>query len=186
MTLTDQQREFLLVFLSDGEFNLMTSCNAIGVLPSKAMMWFKDDEFQAAKRSYEAAQLSALGYGPLRTMRDTLAIAHSDIRDVQAIDGDISSLPPDVARAIKKIEFKTAFNEKTQQLVTYPSKVEMHDKTWALKQAADWFKVDDSPEVKRAAQSGAEHDDSGPKRISGLVVRPPLTKEERDIEDLLK
>ncbi len=186
MALTDQQREFLVVFLSDGEFDLLTSCKAMGILPSKATAWFKDEEFQAAKRKYEAAQLSALGYGPLRTMRDTLAIAHSDIRDVQAINGDISSLPPDVAKAIKKIEFKTTFNEKTQQFVTYPSKVEMHDKTWALKQVAEWFKVDESPEVKQAAQSGTEDDDSGPKRISGLVVRPPLTKEERDVEDLLK
>ena len=185
MTLTALQREFILVFVSDGEYDLLTTCNAVGVRPSEALAWFRDDKFQAAKRRYEGAQLAAMGYGPLRVVRDTLAIAHSDIRQVQAVNGDLSSLSPDVARAIKKVEFKGAYDEKSGQFVTYPSKVEMHDKSWALKQAAEWYGVAEAPEVKKATETGAE-DDSGPRRISGLIVRPPLTQEERDLEDMLK
>lgn len=184
MTLTTLQREFILVFVSDGAYDLLSSCNAVGVLPSEAIRWFQNDEFQAAKRRYEGAQLAAMGYGPLRVVRDVLAIAHSDIRDIQAIDGDPSSLPPDVARAIKKIEFKTA-QRLDGELFTYPSKVEMHDKAWALKQAAEWYGVGEAPEVKKATETGAE-DEGGQRRITGLIVRPPLTKDERELEDMLK
>ena len=184
MALTKLQREFLKVLVSDGEFDILATCNIVGCLPSEVKGWHLDDAFLAARRRYENAQLTLLGYGPLRAVRDTLAIAHSDIRQVQAIDGDLNSLPRDVAVAIKKIEFKHA-EDKNGNIYTYPAKVEMHDKAWALKQAAEWFDVGEAPEVKKASETGAE-DDSGPRRITGLVVRPPLTKEDRELEDMLK
>jgi hypothetical protein len=182
MSLTAKQREFLVLFVSDGMYDLMTTCSASGVLPSEAHRWFADDAFQAAKRKYEAAQLSAMGYGPLRTMRDIHDIAHSDISEVQAVGGDLSSLPRRVRNAIKKVKFKTAVGVDGVPIV-YPCEVEMHDKSWALKQLAEWYDVANTPEVAKTKET--EGDDNGPKRIAGLVVRPPLTSEERDIEDIL-
>ena len=181
MSLHKLQREFILMFVSDGEYDLMTTCSAVGVLPSEALGWFRSDEFQGAIRKYEGAQMAAMGYGPLRVIRDTLAIAHSDIGDIQAIGGDLSTLPRHVRVAIRKVKFKAA-TTMGGEVVTYPAEIEMHSKEWALKQAAEWFTVQDAPEVKKAAATDAE---DGPKRIAGLIVRPPLSKDERDLEDLL-
>lgn len=188
MNLLPIQRRFIALFVSDGTYDLMTTCAASGVLPSKAMEWFRDDGFQAAIRRYEGAQLAAMGYGPLRVIRDTLAIAHSDITQALPLgpDGeftvrDLSALPRDVRVTVKKVKMGVAIGTDGRAVV-YPKEVEMHDKTWALKQASEWFDVSEAPEVKKAQAVKGE---DGPRRISGLVVRPPLTKEEKDVEDLL-
>lgn len=180
MSLTKLQRQFLVLFVQDGEYDLLTTCQATGILPSLAMEWFATDAFQAQLRRYEGAQLAAMGYGPLRVMRDTLAIAHSDITQIQAVEGDITQLPRHVKIAIKKIKFGvvTTIDGKA---MTYPKEVEMHDKAWALKQAADWYQIGETPEVQKARATSA---DDGPKRITGLIVRPPLTQAEKDAEDL--
>ena len=175
------QREFIAFFVSDGEGNLMQTCAAIGIVPSLALPWFGDEGFQRELRRYEGAQLAATGYGPLRVIRDTLDIAHSDISEVLSYAADLQNAPRRVRIAVKKIKMGVAWvNEKP---VPYAKEIEMVGKEWALKQAAEWYNVSEAPEVKAAQATDAN---DGPKRISGLVVRPPLTKEEKEIEDLLK
>lgn len=182
MTLTRLQTEFIALFVMDGEYSLHSTCASLGVRPSEAHLWFRDKGFQKALRTYEHAQLRAMGYGPLRAVREMLALAHSNIGDVQAIEGDLMSLPWHVRAAIKKIEFSIA-QRLDGTLYTYPKKIEMHDKFGPLKQVAEWAGVGEAPEVKEVHETG---DDSGPRRITGLTVRPPLTSDDRDVEDLLK
>lgn len=179
MSLTTRQRQFLAIFVSDGEYNLLATCRDAGVLPHEAMEWFQNDAFQVALRKYDGAQLAAMGYGPLRVVRDVLDIAHSDIGEIQAVT-TLAELPRRVRTAIKKAKFKSMVID--DKLITYPSEIEMHDKAWALKQAAEWFDVANSPEVQKHA-STAKSD--GPARIAGLIVRPPLTDDEKDMEDLI-
>lgn len=179
MSLTPRQRHFLAIFVSDGEYNMLSTCRDAGVLPNEALSWFQDDAFLVALRKYDGAQLAAMGYGPLRVIRDVLDIAHSDIGEIQGT-ASISELPRRVRTAIKKAKFKAMVID--EQLVSYVSEVEMHDKAWALKQAAEWFDVANTPEVQK---HGSTAKNDGPARIAGLIVRPPLTDEEKDIEDLL-
>lgn len=180
--LTVEQRRFLTLFVTDGEFNLMTTCQATGIVPSIAIVWFRDDAFQKALRQYEHAQLLAMGYGPLRVMRDTLDIAHSDISEVMAYAANLHEAPRRIRVAVKKVKMGVAVVD--GRAVPYCKEIEMVGKEWALKQAAEWYNVGEAPEVK-AAQATVTTDD-GPKRITGLVVRPPLTKDEKEIEDMLK
>ena len=155
----------------------------MGLRPTEARLWFKITEFQAELRRCQHAKMLSMGYGSSLVMEDTLAIAHSHISTVQAVDGDLSTLPRHVRVAIKKVKFKVAADIGTGKAVVYPAEVEMHDKSWALRQAAEWFAVKESPEAKQAQ---ATQDDNGPKRITGLVVRPPLTYEDKELEDLLR
>lgn len=176
------QRQFLYMFVLDGEYDLVKTCQALGMLPSATRGWFRDQAFQAELRRAQHAKMMSMGYGASLVMEDTLAIAHSDISSVQAIEGDLSTLPRHVRIAIKKVKFK-ASTDLQGRVTIYPAEVEMHEKSWALKQAGDWFGVKESPEAK-AAQ--ATTNDDGPKRITGLVVRPPLTYEDKELEDILK
>jgi hypothetical protein len=181
MMLSTSQRSFLAIFVTDGEFNLMSTCQAVGILPSEALAWFRDDEFQSGLRRYEHAQLQAMGYGPLRVMRDTLDIAHSDVTEALQYASEIERAPRRVRIAIKKIKLH-AIPMPDGSLQTYVKEIEMVGKEWALKQAAEWFNVAETPEVKKASQTNA---DDGPKRITGMVIRPPITSEEKQIEDML-
>jgi hypothetical protein len=177
------QRQFLYLFVLDGEYDLVKTAASMGLRPTEARGWFKDQVFQAELRRAQHAKMLSMGYGSSLVMEDTLAIAHSDISAVQAIEGDLSTLPRHVRVAIKKVKFKVATDIGSGKAVVYPAEVEMHEKSWALRQAAEWFAVKESPEAKNAQ---ATQDDSGPKRITGLVVRPPLTYEDKEIEDLLR
>lgn len=179
MSVTPLQREFLIIFVTDGEYNLLSTCQAVGLLPSQVLPWFSDDQFLSQLRKTDGAHLAAMGYGPLRVVRDVLDIAHSDIGEIQGV-GSIADLPRRVRTAIKKAKFKTVVINEVP--VPYVAEIEMHDKAWALKQAAEWYDVANAPEVQKQASTGAK---DGPARIAGIIVRPPLTKEEKDMEDLL-
>lgn len=182
MKLSPEQRQFISLFVMDGEYDLQKSCLPLGVRPSEAYAWFRDPFFQQQLRAAEGVMLLAMGYGPMRVMRDTLAIAHSDISQVDAfVEGGIASAPRHVRVAIKSVKYGVAIGA-DGKAVPYVKELQMHDKAWALKQAGEWYSVAESPEAKAAQATKAE---DGPKRISGLVVRPPLTDEEKEMEDLL-
>jgi hypothetical protein len=180
--LSNSQKRFIGLFVLDGERDFVKTCAQLGIRPSEARGWFAEDGFKRKLRDAEWSVMLASGYGPMATMNDTLAIAHSDISQVACVGGDLSQLPRNVRIAIKKVRFGVAVTP-DGKAVTYPKEVEMHPKEWALKQAAEWFGVAETPEAK---QSQATTGEDGPKRISGLIVRPPLTREDKEIEDILK
>lgn len=183
MTLSVDQKRFIHLFVLDGEYNLLTTCHAVGVLPSVAMTWFRQQEFQAAVRAAEGIILQTMGIGPLRVIRELMAIGFSNIVDVTlGEEGGLGHLPRHISAAVKSIKNGCAVGPDGKPYV-YAKEIVLHDKAGALKQLAEMFNVKESPEVK-AAQ--ATQGDDGPKRITGLVVRPPLTREEKEIEDLLK
>jgi hypothetical protein len=181
MTLLHEQRRFIAVFVMRMDYDLEATCRFTGVRPSEARDWMTQEKFRGEVRRVEQHLLAALGFTPMRVLHDIASIAHSDIAQVQTLDGGIDHLPRHVRVGIKKIRYKTAV-KMGGDLFTYPAEVEMHDKAWALKHLGEWFNLAEAPEVK-AAQ--ATTGDEGPKRISGLVVRPPLNHEEKDLEDLL-
>lgn len=175
-----EQRKFIHLFVIDGEFDWVGTCRTLGFVPSQVMPWFRDDAFQAELRKYQGGVMAMMGYGPLLAMQDTLAIAHSDISQAAAYSHDLASAPRHVRVAVREVEMGVAIVD--GKAVPYAKKIKMHDKAWALKQAADWYSVGEAPEVKKAQATTA---DDGPKRIAGLIVRPPLTQDEKDIEDML-
>lgn len=178
--ITDDQRTFILCFVVDGEYDLGRTCTQLGFRPSKVHAWFRDKGFQAALKQTQAAKLQAMGYGALLAMEDTLGIAHSDISQVSAgADEGLSALPRHVRIAIKTVEYAIGFKANGDHF-TYPKKIVMHDKSWALLKAAEWF------QVAEVVRNGGIQADDGVKRAAGLVVRPPITKEDSEAEELLR
>jgi hypothetical protein len=188
--LSDTQKRFILMFVEDGDFNFGVTCNRLGIRQSEAMRWFNDSEFQDAKEKAHQMLLRRMGYGQLLAMQDTLAVAHSDITQILGItdDGmkiqDLEALPRRLRVAIKSIECGVAFTVDAKgepKTVVYPKKITMHDKLAALAKVSEWFDVAGSEAAKGKAAS-----EDGPKRISGLVVRPPITEDEAEGEKLLE
>lgn len=175
---TDEQARFLMYFVLDGEYDLHITCNALGIRISHANAWFRDPKFQAELKKYNRAKLTRMGYGDLRTLEDVLAIAHSDISQVKVDADGLEGLPRRVRIAIKSVAFGVIVQPDGSS-ITYPKKVTMHDKAWALQRAAEWFKVED------AVKNGGVNEDDSAKRVAGLVVRPPLTPEQAAEPDLL-
>jgi hypothetical protein len=177
--ITEEQRRFLVLFVMDGEYNLQRTCNELGIRPSVATAWFRDPAFQKTLKQAQSGKLAALGYGALLTLEDTLAIAHSDISQVEVAEDGLQALPRHVRVAIKTVEFGVIVSPDGNSRV-YPKKVTMHDKAWALQKAGEWFQVADQ------IKNGGVQTDDGAKRIGGLVVRPPITPEQAEAEELLK
>lgn len=183
MALTYDQKTFIRVFVGDGSYNFYEACAECGLPPSKVLKWFDSAEFLAALRAVERQSLQVEGFGPMRVVRELMAIAFSDVTEVRTTNGNLDQLPRRVRASLKKVEFKTDQNIVTGELVPYIKKVEMYDKTPALRLLAEWYRIAESPEVKATQQ--VTEDDNAPRRITGLVVRPPLSIEEKEIEDLL-
>lgn len=190
MPLTSDQKRFAVIFAGDGEYNLRAASADVGIPPSTALKWFQDDEFKAEVRRVEYAMLAAAGYGPMMAYRDTLALAHSDITEVFPSDDsgrlvvrDLASLPRRVRIAIKKIKTGVAIDGNGEVMV-YPKEIEMYGKEGALRQIVELYELEKAPEVL-ATRAIGEADDTGPRRIAGLIVRPPLTHQEKQEEDLL-
>lgn len=179
VAISEDQKRFVIYFVTDGEYDLSATCAATGVRASTAMQWFRQPAFQTAVKQAQSAKLTVRGYGALMTMEDTLAIAHSDISQVQHGDDGLRALPRHIRVAIKTVEFGVGIRADGSEFI-YPKKVVMHDKAWALQQAAEWFTV-----AETVKNGGIAADDSA-KRVAGLVVRPPITKDEADGEELLK
>ena len=148
MALTYDQTTFIKRFVSDGAYDFMEACAECGVPPSRVLRWMDDGEFLAAIRTFERQCLLIDGFGPMRVVRELMAIAFSDVTEVRTTDGRLDELPRRVRAAIRKVEFKTDQNLITGELTPYVRKVEMYDKTSALKLLADWYKIAESPEVK--------------------------------------
>lgn len=183
MALTYDQTTFIRSFVGDGAYSFYEACSDCGCAPSTVLKWFANAEFMTALRTAERQALQVEGFGPMRVVRELMAIAFSDVTEVRTTDGRLDELPRRVRASIRKVEFKTDQNIVTGELVPYVKKVEMYDKVPALRLLAEWYRIAESPEVKATQQ--VKEDDSGPRRITGLVVRPPLSIEEKEIEDLL-
>lgn len=177
--ITEEQKRFILLFIFDGERDADRTCTELGIRPSTARSWFRDAEFQKSMREAEAYKLRVMGYGGLFALEDTMAIAHSDISQVQATEEGLGALPRHVRIAIKSVEFALGVRSNGDTFV-YPKKVTMHDKAWALQKAAEWF------EVAKLVQAGGIKSQDEAKPIAGLIVRPPITREEAEAEELLK
>lgn len=178
--ITDEQKTFILLFLFDGERNADTTCAELGVRPSTARAWFKDAEFQKAMREAEAYKLRIMGYSAMFVMEDTLAIAHSDIGKVQLADGQgLADLPRHVRIGIKSVKFKSAVDVEGK-VTTYISEVTMRDNAWALQKAAEWF------DVASLVKNGGIKSENEAKPLAGLIVRPPISREEAEAEELLR
>jgi hypothetical protein len=183
MALTPDQTQFIKRFVSEGAYDFMEACAYCGVAPSTVLRWMQDSAFLAAVRAFERNCLLIDGFGPMRVVRELMAIAFSDVTEVRTQDGMLDHLPRRVRAAIRKVEFKTDQNIVTGELKPYVRKVELYDKTQALKLLADWYAIADSPEVK--ATKVIKDDENAPRRITGLVVRPPLTVEDEELERML-
>lgn len=178
--ITEQQKTFILLFIFDAERNADHACTELGIRPSVARSWFKDTNFQKAMRDAEAFKLRIMGYSAAFVMEDTLAIAHSDIGKVQLAEGQsLEDLPRRVRIGIKSVKFKSAIDAQGK-VVTYISEVTMRDNAWALAKAAEWF------EVEKIVKNGGVMSEDDKKPIAGLIVRPPISREEAEAEELLK
>lgn len=179
-TITEEQRRFVLLFITDGERDLFRTCSQLAIRPSVAQTWFRDPGFQKLMKQAQAARLAYMGYDALFVMEDILSIAHSDISKVQVAQGEgLDSIPRHVRVAIKTVEFAIGIRADGSDFI-YPKKIVMHDKAWALQKAAEWHNV------AEMVRNGGVQAEDGPKRIAGLVVRPPITKDEAEGEELLK
>lgn len=129
--------------------------------------------------------LRRLGYGPMLALEDMHAIAHSDItKIITDVDGKItvealSELPRNQRIAIKSVKCGVGLDKDGQPFI-YPKEIVMHDKMAALSKVAEWHNVAEHEAVK-GAQTAAD----GPKRITGMVVRPPVTIDVAEGEKLL-
>lgn len=181
--LSEDQKRFIHLFVLDGEYNLIQTCCPLGLRPSVAMTWFREQAFQTALRKAEGVVLATMGLGPLRIIREMMALATSNIVDVTLDDdGGMTHLPRHITAAVKSVK-NGAMLRPSGELVVYPKEIVMHDKAGPQKYLADMLAVSEAPEVKATQATTGE---DGPKRITGLVVRPPLTREDKDIEDLLR
>jgi hypothetical protein len=178
--ITEEQRRFILLFITDGERDLFRTCSQLAIRPSVAQSWFREQGFQKTLKQAQAMKLATMGYDALFVMEDILAIAHSDIAKVQVVQGEgLDSIPRHVRVAVKTVEFGIGVKA-DGEVFTYPKKIVMHDKAWALQKVAEWH------DVAAMVRNGGVQPDDGPKRLAGLVVRPPITKDEADGEELLK
>lgn len=179
-TVTEEQRRFILLFITDCERDLFRTCSQLAIRPSVAQSWFRDQGFQKVMKQAQAMRLATMGYDALFVMEDILSIAHSDIAKVQVAQGEgLDSIPRHVRIAIKTVEFGLGVKADGETFI-YPKKIVMHDKAWALQQAAEWHNV------AEMVRNGGVQPDDGPKRLAGLVVRPPITKDEAEGEELLR
>lgn len=191
MMISEKQQLFILAFLYDANLDFNQACVTVGVLPSVARLWFASDAFLKAKETAHKQKLALLGYGPLLAIEDTLAIAHSDITRIQQMDADgrivlrdLADLPRRDRIAIDYIEYGVAFRKDgdgLDQPYIYPKKIKMKDKAWAMQRVAEWYDVANHEFFRTSTNI-----DEGPKRIAGLVVRPPLTIDEWEGEKLLE
>lgn len=181
------QQLFILCFIGDGDYDFNASCTSLGIRPSEAAPWFGDKDFHKSLKQAQMAKLARLGYGPMLVIEDTLGIAHSDITKIMDHDDSgltvqaLNELPRAQRVAIKSVEFGVAMPLDGTPYV-YPKKITMHDKMAALAKAAEWYQVDQHEGVKE----GEIIKDEGPKRISGLVVRPPVSQDVAEGEKMLE
>lgn len=180
MALTAFQNNFIWVFCTQGDFDVVESARIMGLPASEAMRWFFDPEFQKALGQAQRLRFTLLAVSPYRTLSELAAVAYSNISDLVRVDESgrfvvraFDDVPDRVLTAVKSVKLKRTTKGGEQNPV-FDDVIEivMHDKIRALTELAQLQHVSELPDVTPKVASDA------PRAVAGLLVTPPRPKDE--------
>lgn len=176
MSLTAMQNNFIWLFVTDCDFDVVRTAQQMAILPTEAMRWFLDPGFQKALGKAQRMRFTLLGIHPYRTLTELSAIAYSNINDIVSIDEagryivkSFDDIAPRALLAVKSIKLKrTTKGGREEPVFEDVVEIVLHDKVKALIELARMQGVEDLDEIKANAQA-----DQGPRKVAGLLVTPP-------------
>jgi hypothetical protein len=178
MALTPVQNNFLWLFVTAGNFDLVETSRQLGILTTDAMRWFLDPEFNKGLGQAQRLRFTLLGVNPYRTVAELSAIAYSNITDLVRIDEagsfcvrPFNEVPERVLLAVQSVKLKRTSNgSRDNPVFEDVIEIKMHDKCKALTALAEIQGV-------KSLELGVASTDTGPRRVAGLMVTPPRTAE---------
>lgn len=180
MALSPIQNNFIWLFCTQGDFDVVESARQMGVPVSEAMRWFLDVDFQKALGQAQRLRFQLLGVNPYRTLAELAALAYSNITDIVRIDESgrycvrsFDEIPERALAAVQSIKLRrTSTGNREEPVFEDVIEIKMHDKRGALATLAELQQVGSVADIQHTAAT------EGPRRVAGLLVTPPRPKDE--------